>query len=54
MELDTVRIKMSEVDTLCSKIDALKLKYEMRLISDFEYLSKKLELDKKVEKLFAI
>ncbi len=54
MTIETVRDRMSEMDVLYSKLDAIKLRYSINLLSHEQYVIEKTKLEEKLNKLFNI
>lgn len=52
--METVRDRMSELDVLYSKLDAIELRYAANLLSHAQYLIEKTKLEKQINKLFNI
>lgn len=54
MTMETVRDRMSEMDVLYSKLDAVELRYGANLLSYMDYMIEKTKLEEQINKLFNI
>lgn len=54
MTMELVRNRMSEIDVLYSKLDAIELRYRANKLSHVEYVTEKTKLEQQLNKLFNI
>jgi len=54
MTMEAVRDRISEIDVLYSKLDAIELRYGANMISYMDYMIEKTKLEEKLNKLFNI
>lgn len=54
MTMEVVRDRMSEIDVLYSKLDAVELKYAANMLSYIDYMIEKTKLEEQINKLFNI
>ena len=54
MTIEAVRDRMSEMDVLYSKLDAVELRYSINLLSHEQYVMEKTKLEEQINKLFNI
>jgi hypothetical protein len=52
MTIEVVRIRISEIDVLYSKLDAVELRYAANLLSYIDYMIEKTKLEEKINRLF--
>ena len=52
--MEAVRDRMSEIDVLYSKLDAVQLRYSINLLSHEQYVIEKTKLEQQINKLFNI
>jgi hypothetical protein len=54
MTMEALRDRMSEIDVLYSKLDAVQLRYSINLLSHEQYVIEKTKLEQQINKLFNI
>jgi hypothetical protein len=54
MTMEAVRDRISEIDVLYSKLDAIQLRYSINLLSHEQYVIEKTKLEQQINKLFNI
>ena len=54
MTMEVVRNRMSEIDVLYSKLDAIELRYGANMLSYIDYMIQKTKLEEQINKLFNI
>jgi hypothetical protein len=54
MTMEVIRNRMSEIDILYSKLDAVQLRYSINLLSHEQYVIEKTKLEQQINKLFNI
>ncbi len=54
MTIDKVRDRMSKMDVLYSKLDAVELRYSIKLLSHEQYVMEKTKLEEQINQLFNI
>lgn len=54
MTIEAVRDRISEMDVLYSKLDAVELRYSIKLLSHEQYVMEKTKLEEQINKLFNI
>jgi hypothetical protein len=54
MTMEVVRNRMSEIDVLYSKLDAIELRHRANKLSHIEYVTEKTKLEQQLNKLFNI
>lgn len=54
MTIDKVRDRISKIDVLYSKLDAVELRYRANLLSYMDYMIEKTKLEEQINKLFNI
>lgn len=52
MTIDKVRDRMSKIDVLYSKLDAVELRYGANLLSYIDYMIEKTKLEEQIDRLF--
>lgn len=52
MTIDKVRDRISEMDVLYSKLDAVELRYSAKLLSYIDYMIEKTKLEEQIDRLF--
>ena len=54
MTMEVVKDRMSKIDVLYSKLDAVELRYGANLLSYMDYMIEKTKLEEQINKLFNI
>lgn len=54
MTMEVVKDRMSKIDVLYSKLDAVELRYGANLLSYIDYMIEKTKLEEQINKLFNI
>jgi hypothetical protein len=54
MTMEAVRDRISEIDVLYSKLDAIELRYSINLLSHEQYVIEKTKLEQQINELFNI
>lgn len=52
MTIDKVRDRMSKIDVLYSKLDAVELRYAANILSYIDYMIEKTKLEEQIDRLF--